>query len=216
MQSYHQAKTALHHRCHQTPDPTQGSHSEAILPLKQRLWKSRLQESCLERDILSLSKWSHHHPKFHLEPWGWLVLHPIISTLLPHFSVCMTQSFCTQTPPTCYLSAVISFSFTFLFYQSPADPFPGNDVTPSLWSVDFFMFAVSVHLPLQFTCPFSSCPFWLMLNTTWGLYDLFMFIPHFSTCQNAPLPSRLDTWHQLWVPLWFSLIRNMTDIKEHF
>lgn len=138
-------------------------------------------------------------------------LHIITTSLSVYDSVILHPN-----PPTCYLSAVISFSFTFLFYQSPADPFPGNDVTPSLWSVDFFMFAVSVHLLLQFTCPFSSCPFWLMLSTTWGLYDLSMFFPRFSTCQNAPFPSRLDTWHQLWVPLWFSLIRNMTDIKEHF
>lgn len=92
-------------------------------------------------------------------------------------------------PPTCYLSAVISFSSTFLFYHSPAGSFPGNDMTPSLWSVDLFMFAVSIICPFSLLAPSALCPLLTHAQYYMRLYDLPMFFPTLLHCQNAPLAS---------------------------
>lgn len=99
---------------------------------------------------------------------------------------------------------------TFLLW-SPSAP-PSCPVSPPLIPAMMWLPVcsqqTSLCLPLQATCCFSSCPFRLTLNTTWGLWNLAMFF-------TSPL-HQLNTWHQLWSPLWSSLTRNTADSKEFF
>ena len=105
---------------------------------------------------------------------GGLVLYPIISTLLPHLSVCMTQSFCTQTPP----AFLLPFCCDILQFHLPV-------VSVSCWSLSrqwrdsqpvvsgplyvccFSSSALSVYLPLQLLsllthAQYSMRPLWLI------------------------------------------------------
>lgn len=108
-----------------------------------------------------------------LSVYASVILHPNPSNLLPFY--CDILQF--HLP-------VLSFS---------ADPFPGNDMTPSLVQWTSLCLLFQFICPFNFTCPFSSCPFWLMLNTTWGLYDFYLCSSHASPL--AKMLLSLQTWY---------------------
>lgn len=99
--------------------------------------------------------------------------------------------------------AVISLSWTFLFYLSPTDPFLGNGATPVLWSANLFRLPPSGYLLLQLsslqTCAqYYVRSLWLMCSP--------------EACPLAKMLLSLPdsgTWHRLWSALWAPLIRNM-------